>query len=232
MLVEDLMTREVVSVRPDTPYKDIARRLLDADVGGVPVVDADGALVGIVTEADLVAKPTTAQTRMRVRDRAARWLTPAGHRRARKGAATTAAGVMTTDVVTCAPSDDARTAALRMVTHDVTRLPVVDAGRVVGVVSRHDFVRSFCRPDEEICDDVIERLRSDRNRPDDFHVVVAVQDGTVVLTGDVRYPTDAPVLVEMVRQIPGVVDVDCRMHHREPAPRVANPPWPIVTPVR
>jgi CBS-domain-containing membrane protein len=119
-----------------------------------------------------------------------------------------------------------------MVMHDVTRLPVVDDGRVVGVVSRHDLVRVFCRPDEEIRDDVTERLRRDPNRPDDFHVVVAVHEGTVVLTGDVRYPADTQVIADMVQGIPGVVDVDCRLHHRESLPRSTTVHWPFATPLR
>ncbi len=144
MRVADVMTRAVVTVAPDTSVREIARLLWDHGISGVPVVDAAGALVGIVSEQDLLVRNANLHvpTYLRVLD----VMIPMGDPRGfedelRRALGATAADVMTHHVVTVAPDTDLADAATTMLERDVSRLPVVEDGRVVGILSRADFVR-------------------------------------------------------------------------------------------
>jgi CBS domain-containing protein len=223
--VDKIMTTDVVSVRPDTSFKEMIERLVDSAVSGLPVVDDDGKVVGIVTEADLAAKEAYGR-RPRALAVLADVLSAREHHWVTKAAGLTAAGVMTSRVTTCQPDDDARLVARRMLEHGIKRMPVVDDhGGLVGIVSRQDILRSLARPDEEIAADVTRLLRTDPNRPDDHRVMSSVHDGTVTLTGDVRYAVDESIIVTMIRGIEGVIDVVSHLHHREPNPPVPHSPW-------
>ena len=114
-------------------------RLLAHDISGLPVVDARGILLGLVTEADLVSREAYGPDRRRslglvadyLRDRDPGWL--------RTASGTTAREIMTHDVTTASPDDELRVAARRMLESGYRRLPVVATdGRVVGIVSRRD----------------------------------------------------------------------------------------------
>ena len=155
-LVKDLMTPQVVTIGPETPFKEIVARLANHRVSAVPVVDDDGLVLGVVSEADLLLKeefpdpdadtPLFWTKRRRLeRDRAA---------------ATTARDLMSIAVVSIAPEATVAEAARRMHSAGVKRLPVLDErGRLVGIVSRADLLKVFNRPDQairrEIMDEVI-----------------------------------------------------------------------------
>jgi CBS domain-containing protein len=146
MKVADVMTEAVVTVGPEATWKQVAERMLEADVKGLPVVDGDGYLVGIVTEADLVSRPAFGDRSRRslaalveLFTGDARWIG--------KAAGLTAAGLMTTAVLTATPDELIQTAAHRMLDGRVRLLPVLDGGSLVGIVSRRDVLRSF-RPTE------------------------------------------------------------------------------------
>ena len=221
MKIADIMTRDVVSVRPDTPYKDVVEALVRSGVSGVPVVDETGRLVGIVTEADLTSKEAYGARRPRALALLADVLSAREHHWATKAAGWIAADVMTKDVIACAPGDDVRVAARDMLAHGVKRLPVLDDGALVGMVSRRDVLRMFARPDDEIANDVLRVLTTDPNRPDDAHVHCTVSNGVATLTGDVRFAWDIPVVVSLARDVEGVIDVVHHLHNREPDPRPA-----------
>ena len=156
-LVKDLMTTQVVTVGPATPFKEIVARLAEHRVSAVPVVDDDGLVLGVVSEADLLLKEEFPDARRRhpaVLDQAA----PPGTRP--KAAGTTARDLMSVAVVSIAPEATVAEAARRMHAAGVKRLPVLDErGRLVGIVSRGDLLKVFNRPDQairrEIMDDVI-----------------------------------------------------------------------------
>jgi CBS domain-containing protein len=219
------MTTDVVSVKPDTPLKDVVERLVGAGVSGAPVVDDGGALVGIITEADLVAKEAYPGPRPRGLAVLADMLSAREHHWVTKAAGWTAADLMTPKVATCLPDDDVRIVARRMLERGVKRMPVLDAGVLVGIVSRHDLLRALVRPDAEIAEDVARVLRTDPNRPDDHHVTCSVEDGKVTLMGDVRYAWDAPIIVALARSVDGVIDVVSHLRHREPNRTIPKPPW-------
>jgi CBS domain-containing protein len=221
--INDVMTEAVVSVTPDTPYKDLVERLVASDISGLPVVDRTGALVGIVTEADLVSKAAYGGRRRRALALLADVLSARQHHWVTKSLGLTAADVMTKAVVTCTPDDDVRVVARRMLASDVKRMPVVRAGNLVGIVSRQDILRLFARSDAMIAADVERMLVTGRNMLDDSHVMSSVHDGIVTLDGDVRYAWDVPIVASMARDVAGVIDVVNHVHNREPNPEPVMP---------
>lgn len=148
MHVRDVMSTNVVEARPEDTYAEIVDRLLAHDISGLPVVDAEGALLGMVTEADLVSREAYGPDRRRplglildlLRERDPAWV--------RKSSGTTAGELMTRVVDTAAPDDELRVVAQRMLETGHRRLPVVGAdGRVVGIVSRRDLLATvYGRP--------------------------------------------------------------------------------------
>lgn len=228
MKVREVMTSPVVTVSPGTPFKELLVTLVDAGISGVPVVDQDAHVVGIVTEADLMPKEAR-RGRRRVLQVLRDLLAGHGDRWLRQVQATRAADVMTTEVRTCGPDDDLRAVAREMAERHVKRMPVTDGGRLVGIVSRHDVLAAFDRPDTQVAADVAQVLRTDPNRPDDAHVEVAVHAGVVTLHGDVRYPWDEAIVVSIARGVLGVLDVVSDLHAREREPPTSGGPW-ILTP--
>lgn len=225
MKVSDIMTREVVSVGPDTPYKDVLERLIHSDVSSLPVVSESGALVGIVTEADLISKEAYDGRRHRALALLADLASAREHHWVTKAMGTVAADVMTKGVLVCRPDEDIRSVARRMLERGVKRMPVVEADVLVGIVSRQDILGMFDRADEAIAADVELVLGDDINMPEDRHVRSSVDHGVVTLTGDVRYAWDLPIVASMVRGVEGVIDVISNLHNREPDPRPSTTPW-------
>jgi CBS domain-containing protein len=221
--VGEIMTTDIVSVAPDTPFKEVVERLIHGDVGSVPVVDQGGKVVGLITEADLICKEAYGDRR-RGLSLLMDALSARDHHWAIKAGASVAADLMTRNVVGCRSDEDVKAVARRMLDLGLKRMPVVDAGNLVGIISRHDILEMFARPDDAIARDV-ERVLSNRNMPDDHHVTYSLADGVVTLTGDVRYKWDAPIVVSMVRSVPGVVNVLSRLHHRESNPRTSSSQW-------
>ncbi len=139
--VGDVMTRQVVTVRPDTPMRELVEDLVNRRFRAVPVVDEEGRVVGIVTNGDLVRRgglPVRLELLQTfdtpaLHAQLARLAEP--HREVRE--------VMTSPVVTVRPEIDVRQAAALMIRRRLKRLPVVDeAGRLVGIVSRVDLLRT------------------------------------------------------------------------------------------
>lgn len=142
MKVADVMTRAVITVGPDAPWQEVTERMLDAGVSGMPVTDPEGSLLGIVTEADLITKPAFGARRTRLLAAFVELVTgDAGW--ADKVTAVTAGELMTAPAITASPAEDIGAAALRMLDRRVRRLPVVDRGRLVGIVSRRDLLRTL-----------------------------------------------------------------------------------------
>jgi CBS domain-containing protein len=148
MKARDLMTRTVVTATPDTPVAAIARLLTEHGISAVPVVDAAGMPVGMVSEGDLIARSDT--------DREARrdwWLTLFAEGEAKKvGDVVGAAGdrsahqIMSSPVVTIGEDTDTGDIARLLSTYHIKRLPVLKDGRLTGIVSRGDLVRALASP--------------------------------------------------------------------------------------
>jgi CBS domain-containing protein len=204
-LVRDVMTTEVVTVEPSTPFKEIAARLAQHRISAVPVVDAGRRVLGIITEADLLLKQehpdpkadiSLIWTRRRRRERA-------------KAAAAVAGKLMTAPAATVAPTATVTEAARRMHTAGVKRLPVVDeTGRLVGIVSRADLLKVFTRPDEAIRSQIISEVIVGELMMDPSRFFIEVDDGVVLLQGKVERSSLIPYLVRAVRHVEGVVRVE------------------------
>ena len=203
LTVGDVMTSEVTSVREGTPFKSVVWTLATRNVSGAPVLDADGVVIGVVSEADLLPKESRAV-------RAAPWPFSSRRRRtrARKAKALTAAELMTSPAVTITPDITLPRAAAVLARLGVRRLPVVDEnGRLAGVLSRHDVLRAFLRPDDEIAreieTDVLRRIMC----VDPAAVRVQVIDGVVVLGGQLERSGMGPVVEALAGSVAGVVAV-------------------------
>jgi CBS domain-containing protein len=218
MKVLDLMATGVISVTPETSFKETLNRLLDNGIGSVPVVDADGKLLGIVTEADLVSKEAYGGRRRRPLQLLADLMHDGRTNGVAKASGVTAGAVMSQSVITASPDEDVRVAARRMVEKGRKRLPVVLDGHVVGMLSRRDILWLFHRADGEIEKGVQAHLASFLWAPDDAEVSVSVTDGVVVAIGSVKHPMDVRVVESAIWAVPGVVDIDSHLTTREPDP--------------
>jgi CBS domain-containing protein len=145
--VADVMESDVVSVHPETGVKELARLMHERHIGGAPVTDAEGRLVGIVTDGDLIAEDTDVQMSPSMDIFGAIVYLGSFHKyeeRLRKAVGATVGDVMTRKVHTVHPDDSVRKAATLMRDHKINRVPVVDdEDRLVGLVTRTDIVHSL-----------------------------------------------------------------------------------------
>jgi CBS domain-containing protein len=212
MRVADLMTQEVVCVRPETTLKEVARLLVDNRISGMPVLDERGRVVGVVSEADILHRESEPLGRDGL---LARLFDDSIRIEAEKAAARTAGEAMTAPAITIEGYRVASAAARTMIDAAVNRLPVVDVhGKLLGIVTRADLVRAFVRSDAEIASeirkDVLERTLW--SGPEE--VAVSVENGDVTLTGSLETEDDVALLVNLVARVPGVVGVNALVTYR------------------
>jgi CBS domain-containing protein len=223
MRVRDVMSTPVVAVRPDASFKEIVDRMIQAGVSGLPVINDDGELVGIVSEADLVSKQAYGGRRRRVLEVLADFVAGGQTQWAVKARGLRADHVMSRSVITVDAASDLRVAMRRMVEERLKRVPVVEAGRVVGMLSRRDVLALYGRSDDELEEELSRHLADPLWTPEDAEVTAAVRHGVVVLEGSTRHPSDRRVLEGLIWSIPGVVAVDISaLTAREEEPRVAR----------
>ncbi|MGW0750497.1 CBS domain-containing protein [Streptomyces sp. NPDC002587] len=204
--VGDLMTGEVVSVVSTTPFKDVAKLLAQHDISGLPVLDDEDRVLGVISESDLLSRQAAP--------------VPAGSD-AGEGAAlpeataTTAGGIMSAPAVTARADETAAEAARLMTRRGVERLPVVDEeDRLVGIVTRRDLLRLFLRPDAEIRRRLVEDVLVDTMGLSPDAVELHVVDGIVTLQGTLERQSQVPVLIRLTEQLDGVVAVAARLTAR------------------
>jgi CBS-domain-containing membrane protein len=207
-LVRDVMTTDVVTVEAWTPFRDIVARLAEHQISAAPVLDAEGNVLGVVTEADLLLKQEHPDLELNV--------PLAWSRRRRqerdKAAAVVAGKLMTTPAVTVPPTATVTDAARRMHAAGVKRLPVVDeAGRLVGIVSRADLLKVFTRTDEAIRREIMQDVIVGDFMMDPSRFFIHVNDAMVVLQGRVERRSLIPYLVRAVHAVEGVIQVEVRL---------------------
>jgi CBS domain-containing protein len=231
MKVEALMHRDVVTVRRDTPLREVARLLVEQRVSGLPVVDEAGAVVGVVSEADFLIRERGEPTeRPRWLERVFRGGEGLTAEELVKVRAMTAAEAMTAPAVVVDPATTVESAARTMIERRINRLPVVSRGRLVGIVTRADVVRAFVRTDDELREAIIDDVVRRAMWLDGRDLAITVTDGVVRIAGTLERRTDVATIEQLVRAIPGVLDVTVEADWRVDDPRVEAPVVDMVSP--
>ena len=224
-IVSDVMTRTVVALARGATFKDIVKTMQRWKVSAMPVLEGDGRVAGIVSEADLLPKeafydgdpdlpqswlPSTGGTPTTQLSRLADVV---------KAGAVTAEELMTAPALTVPTYASLGQAARIMALHRVKRLPVVnEEGALQGIVSRSDLLKVFLRDDEDIAEEVRREIVAVLFPASLDPIRVEVHDGVVKLTGRITDTTFVPITTRLVRAVQGVVDVDCALMgpHRRP----------------
>ena len=181
----DVMSRPVVSVTADTPLRDVITVLTEHGFGGLPVVDDEQRVVGIVNEADVLRVST------------------------RGGESVTAGDVMTRPVEVVSPDTEISAVAEHMVAAHLRCVPVVDHTVLIGVVARRDLLRMLVRSDDVIAVQVRALLADySGNRP---RWTTAVAEGRVTITGRFDDEAERRVVEALTRTVPGVRGVELRV---------------------
>ena len=217
MLIKDIMTTPVVTIGRTASIAEAAALMLEKGISGLPVVDADGKLNGIVTEGDFLRR-----TELDTAIRRPRWLeyfqnTGRVAEEYVRSHGRKVEEVMQEEPVTCRPEDPLRVAVEAMLRRHIKRLPVVDEGRVVGIVARSDLLRALAtllsgspsgtRSDEEIQAEIAAQFGGETWTSS--LIEASVDSGVVTLRGlvfDVRQRQAARVLVENIAGVKSVVD--------------------------
>jgi CBS domain-containing protein len=143
------MTTDVVTLTADEPIRDAMLRMVERDIDGAPVVDADRHVVGMLTTDDLLVQETRLHYPTVVSLLGAYLELPSAHRHfedeLRRAVGATVGEVMQDDVVTCTEDDTLEQAATLMHEHKTSRLPVVRDGVLVGIIGRGDIIRAIVR---------------------------------------------------------------------------------------
>jgi CBS domain-containing protein len=204
LTVGDVMTTNVATVRVDTDYRSIVDLLVGRRISAVPVLDGEGRVAGVVSEADLLYKIEFAGAREQRR------IFPGRHRSSRdKGEGRVARDFMSAPAVTTDRATTVAAAARQMAERKVKRLPVVDAdGRLIGIVSRADLLKVHLRPDEQLREDIVENVFARTLWIDPGRVMVEVKDGTVTLRGRLDRRTLVEMAARLTAAVPGVVEVE------------------------
>ena len=214
--VKDVMTAEVVAVRRDTSFKELAATLRQYRVSAFPVVDDDHKVIGVVSEADMLAKEAMTEPGM-----VAELL---HHSDVRKAEGVTASALMTHQVITVSPGDSIEHAARMMHFLKGRQLPVGNSGgELVGIVSRSDLPAVFDRPDEDIRKDIVDTMILHEFLVDPRQFRVTVEAGVVTLEGTPETAALGRSLVRKARHVPGVVAVRDRLSYSDDYPVAAGP---------
>ena len=197
MRADEIMTKDVVTVAPGATVKDVARLLVARGINAVPVVDARGQMVGIVSERDLIPLETQEDPRRHAR--------PLGNGDA-PGAAVphTVAEVMTRDVVALPEDADVADVARMMIGHRIKQIPIVQGDRVLGIVARRDVLKLLARADTDIHLELEDLLDEEIQAIGRYRAEVA--GGVVTLRG----PADSNsrrLATALARSVPGVIAV-------------------------
>jgi CBS domain-containing protein len=221
----EVMTRKIVSIGPSAPIREAIRLMLDNKVSGLPVVDVNGKLVGILTEGDLLHRSEIATEKHHWR-----WLEfvlGPGRRASEyvRSHGRVVDEVMTREVVTVAADTPLADIVALMEHHRVKRLPVIDDGALVGIVSRADLLAALGRAldalkspaasDEDIHAQVLAELAKADWAPRDG-LTVTVADGVVELAGVVFDEHERQALRVAAENVPGVKGIVDRLVWVEP----------------
>ncbi len=235
MRAMDVMTTNVITVGPDTSVQEVARILSERGISGVPVVDGDNRLIGILSEGDLLHRVETGTERRPARTgrRRSWWLDTIGSdeelaRDYVKSHGRTAKDVMTPEVISVSDTTELAEIATLLETKRIKRVPVVKDGKLVGIVSRANLVRALAAAGSQLTTDTAvddrtmrEKLLAELKGQEWVHTWAAdiiVRDRIVHLwVSDDRRPEERQAMRVAAENIPGVQGVE---EHLVPAPVV------------
>ncbi|MGC2203811.1 MAG: CBS domain-containing protein [Stellaceae bacterium] len=231
MRAMDVMTTNVITVGPDTSVQEIAKVLSERSISGVPVVDADQRLLGIVSEGDLLHRVETGTERRVQRRRRSWWLDTVGSdeelaRDYVKSHGRTAKDVMTREVITVTDTTELADIANLLETRRIKRVPVIKDGKLVGIVSRANLVRALAAAGSRLTDDtatddrtIRQRLLTELQGQEWVHTWasdIIVRDGVVhIWVSDDRPPEEREALRVAAENVAGVRGVE---EHIVPVP--------------
>jgi CBS domain-containing protein len=203
MKVSDVMTRQVVAARPEMSLRDLALMLSEHRISGVPVLAPGGEVLGVISEADILAKERDGST---VEASPFAWLF--GDREAedriRHKAATSVAQAMTSPAVTIDQERPLREAAALMLDRGINRLPVTAGGTLVGILTRADLVRAYIRRDDEARTAIREQVLRGTMWLDPDDLEVEVREGVARIGGIVDRRSTANILERLIGVVDGV----------------------------
>ena len=215
--VNDVMTATVVTVKRGASFKEMAALLRKYRVSAFPVLDDHQRVIGIVSEADLLAKEALNA------DRGGPIAAIVHHKELEKADGVTAGDLMTSNVVTVKRDDTVEQAARLMYHLQVKRLPVVDAGGyLVGIVSRADLLTVFDRPDQEIRAEIVDDIILHEFLIDPALFTVTVADGVVTIQGTPETADLGRNLMNRIRHVSGVVAVRDELRWPPPERSIAG----------
>jgi CBS domain-containing protein len=208
--VQEIMTARVIWVSKDATFREMAVALREHRVSAFPVVDDDHKVIGVVSEADMLAKEAL--------DDEPGVLAGILHRKDQaKARGVTAGDLMTATVVAVRPEDTVEHAAKLMYDRRVKRLPVTDAaGHLVGIISRADVLSVFDRTDEAIRKEITDDVLRGEFLTDPQIFSVTVKDGIVTLIGRPETSETGHEIVRRIRHLQGVVAVRDRLDYPPP----------------
>ncbi len=219
MKARDIMTRKVHTAVLTTPVQKIAQMMIARKISGVPVVDRQGRILGIVTEGDLLrrAEAGTARRRSWWSDLLAE--PSAQAREYVKSRATRAQDVMTRPVLSVTETTDVAEIADLMERQQIKRVPVVRGGKLVGIASRRDLLRALAKPaakksaksTDAAIRDLLKRKLETKTWLGSSLINFSVEKGNVELTGLVSSPAQQDAVRVMAENIPGVRQVKNRL---------------------
>jgi CBS-domain-containing membrane protein len=215
MKIQNVMTADVITVGPDVPVHKAARLMSDHGVSGLPVLDAGGRVIGIVTEGDLILRQAA--------PRPQRWWQrffadpEALAHEYQKAAGTTVGEIMTRAVVSVSPTLGIDAAARILYDRGLRRVPVVRDEQLAGILTRGDLVKALAAipvfvvstSDEELVRAMRERMKAEPWTP--VGIFVEAFDGVIKLSGVTASETERSALETMARAIPGCRAVDNRL---------------------
>jgi CBS domain-containing protein len=214
--VEEIMTTQVVAVKLGASFKEMTAALRENRVSAFPVIDDDGKVIGVVSEADMLAREVLNADH-------AGTIAAMSHRgEQHQAGGLTARDLMTHPAITVTPDDSAEQAARLMYTLQVKRLPVIDrGGRLVGIISRTDVLGVYDRPDDDIRQEIIGNVIVPGFGQDPEAFTVGVQAGVVTLDGRPESVALGHDLVRKIRHVQGVVAVRDRLSYPDAYPVVS-----------
>ncbi len=215
MQARDVMTREVVTTRPDMPVHKVAELMIKHHISGLPVLDNAGKLVGLVSEGDLLRRVEPEKSQKK-----SWWLSLIGDPDAAKDFVRTegrhVSDVMTKKVITVAPETELREVAQKLEANRIKRLPVVENGKVVGIVSRANLLQGIAAhpsaapalsPDDRDLREAVENAIESVPGVTITQQNVVVADGNVEIWGYVHDESQRDAIRVAAENVPGAKQV-------------------------